>query len=88
MADGSDAEMMQERFDSELELKEKLDQLVQWIRDSKHMIIFTGAGVSTSAGIPDFRGPQGVWTLAAQNKARTSPSVSTTKAVPTSTHMV
>ena len=44
-----------EYFDTEEVLAEKTDQLVQWIRESHHCIAFTGAGISTSTGIPDFR---------------------------------
>jgi NAD-dependent deacetylase len=36
-------------------------QLAGWLRDAQHVIAFTGAGVSTESGIPDFRSPGGVW---------------------------
>ena len=37
-------------------------RLVERLRAATQILIFSGAGVSTASGIPDFRGPNGVWT--------------------------
>jgi hypothetical protein len=37
-----------------------IDTLARWILESEHLVPFTGAGISTDSGIPDFRGPDGV----------------------------
>lgn len=39
-----------------------LEQIAAWLREARHVTVLTGAGISTESGIPDFRGPQGVWT--------------------------
>lgn len=38
-----------------------LDTLRAWLLDSRSTVIFTGAGISTESGIPDFRSPGGIW---------------------------
>lgn len=37
-------------------------QVASWIADARSVVALTGAGISTESGIPDFRGPDGVWT--------------------------
>ena len=40
---------------------DKLETLRQWVRESRHMVAFTGAGVSTESGVPDFRSVDGLY---------------------------
>jgi NAD-dependent deacetylase len=40
---------------------EEIERLAQLIIRSKNAIVFTGAGISTESGIPDFRSPGGIW---------------------------
>ncbi len=40
----------------------QIDEVRSWIDLAKRVVALTGAGISTESGIPDFRGPQGVWT--------------------------
>ena len=43
-------------------LEERIKKLAQWMFEAKYLVVFTGAGISTESGLPDFRGPDGVWT--------------------------
>jgi len=43
-------------------LKERIEILANLIVASKRLVVFTGAGISTDSGLPDYRGPEGVWT--------------------------
>jgi NAD-dependent deacetylase len=39
-----------------------IGEVRSWIDGAQRVVVLTGAGISTDSGIPDFRGPQGVWT--------------------------
>jgi len=41
---------------------EPVARVRRWIEAARRIVALTGAGISTDSGIPDFRGPQGVWT--------------------------
>lgn len=39
-----------------------ISQVQSWLESAQRVVALTGAGISTDSGIPDFRGPQGLWT--------------------------
>lgn len=43
-------------------MEEKINKVAEMIAASRRLVVFTGAGISTESGIPDFRGPDGIWT--------------------------
>ncbi|XP_014805151.1 PREDICTED: NAD-dependent protein deacetylase sirtuin-6 [Calidris pugnax] len=73
-------------FDPPEEVERKVRELADLIRSSSNVVFHTGAGISTSSGIPDFRGPNGVWTM---EEKGLSPKFDTTfeNARPSKTHM-
>jgi len=48
------------------DLEKRIDTLAQWLFEAERPVVFTGAGISTESGLPDFRGPDGVWTRRAK----------------------
>lgn len=43
-------------------MEQLIERAARHLADSEHAIALTGAGISTESGIPDFRGPSGIWT--------------------------
>ncbi|KAG7360118.1 silent information regulator protein Sir2 [Nitzschia inconspicua] len=61
-----------EIFDTTRALHNKSKQLTKLVQASKRTVILTGAGISTAARIPDFRGPSGIWTLEKRQQDETA----------------
>eukprot|EP00746_Dinoflagellata_sp_MGD_P165071 gnl/MRDRNA2_/MRDRNA2_94136_c0_seq1.p1 gnl/MRDRNA2_/MRDRNA2_94136_c0~~gnl/MRDRNA2_/MRDRNA2_94136_c0_seq1.p1 ORF type:complete len:539 (+),score=82.98 gnl/MRDRNA2_/MRDRNA2_94136_c0_seq1:129-1745(+) len=62
MASTVDSKRVREFKEPEHVLEPKTKELAQLLRESSYTVFFTGAGVSTSAGVGDYRGPSGLWT--------------------------
>jgi len=44
------------------DLEERIQNLALWMFEAHRIVLLTGAGISTESGLPDFRGPDGIWT--------------------------
>lgn len=77
---------LKETEESDSSIEEKVNQVADMIRQSNYTVFHTGAGISTSTGIPDFRGPKGVWTLEAKGES-VDAGIQWEQAVPSFTHM-
>jgi len=49
-----------------VDLGTRINTLADWMFGAKNLVVFTGAGISTESGLPDFRGPDGIWTRQAR----------------------
>jgi NAD-dependent deacetylase len=68
-----------------MDLEERVNTLAEWMAKAKHLVVFTGAGISTESGLPDFRGPDGLWTR--REKGLPPPRTDWTRVEPNQGHL-
>ena len=82
-----------EKEEDQCVVSKKILKLADLIRKAKSCVVLTGAGISTSAGVSDFRGPNGVWTAekkgvappASKSFENVQPTLSVSRAPPAKT---
>jgi NAD-dependent SIR2 family protein deacetylase len=67
------------------DLDRRLNTLAEWMLEARHLVVFTGAGISTESGLADFRGPDGLWTR--QAKGLPTKSIDFASAEPNAGHL-
>eukprot|EP00005_Dracoamoeba_jomungandri_P014969 CAMPEP_0174273802 /NCGR_PEP_ID=MMETSP0439-20130205/55845_1 /TAXON_ID=0 /ORGANISM="Stereomyxa ramosa, Strain Chinc5" /LENGTH=227 /DNA_ID=CAMNT_0015365207 /DNA_START=39 /DNA_END=719 /DNA_ORIENTATION=- len=75
-----------EYADDQAELQHKVEVLAKLMKESKRCIIYTGAGISTSAKLPDYRSTTGIWTKKQQGEDVEFPLNALQDAQPTIAH--
>ncbi|MDM8000776.1 MAG: Sir2 family NAD-dependent protein deacetylase, partial [Dehalococcoidia bacterium] len=68
-----------------LTLGERINRLAEWMFGARHLVVFTGAGISTESGLADFQGPDGLWTR--QAKGLPAKSIDFASAEPNAGHL-
>jgi NAD-dependent SIR2 family protein deacetylase len=66
------------------DLSQRINKLAQFMFESKYLVVFTGAGISTESGLRDFRGPDGLWTR--RDKGLSTPPQDWTSVEPNTGH--
>jgi NAD-dependent SIR2 family protein deacetylase len=67
------------------ELDKRINTLAEWMFGARHLVVFTGAGISTESGLADFRGLDGLWTRRA--KGLPAKSIDFASAEPNAGHL-
>jgi NAD-dependent deacetylase len=68
-----------------MDLDNRIVTLANWMSEARHLVVFTGAGISTESGLADFRGPDGLWTR--QAKGLPTKSIDFASAEPNAGHL-
>jgi NAD-dependent deacetylase len=68
------------------DLERRIETLALWMAEAERLVVFTGAGISTDSGLPDFRGPDGVWTRQEKGLPPKDPKLDWTKTSPNEAH--
>ncbi len=69
-----------------MDFEEKINLAAKWIAESERLVVFTGAGISTDSGLPDYRGPDGVWTRRDKGLPPPKPKVAYDQVKPNPNH--